>query len=145
MTVLGILREKGLDKFFADIPDKEKVDFTFCPTEAPRKEHQWHMGDRTEPMDERTLPLHHFRKEGTEIRVEEKILLDPVVLLPVAVPGTDETNLPEVLQFPPDRVNLLTEEPRELTDEVFPLGVKQEGRKKLHPGLRTEERLQNAR
>ena len=84
------------------------------------------MGEIAEAMDERTLPLHHFRKEGTKIRIEEKILLDAIVLLPIAVAGTDETDLPEILQFPSDRVNLLTEEPRQLTDEVFALGVKQE-------------------
>ncbi len=96
-------------------------------------------------MNERTLPLHHFRKEGTQITVQEKILLDLVVLLAIAMPGTDDADLSEIFQFSPDRVNLLTEEPRELTDEVFALGVKQERREKLHPGLRTEEGLQNAR
>ena len=44
-----------------------------------------------------------------------------------------------------DLMVLNEEEARQLTDEVFALGVKQERREKLHPGLRTEERLQNAR
>jgi len=145
MAVLCILREKRFHQLFPKIPDKEKIHFALRPTEIPGEEHQLHIGKITKSMDERTLPLHHFGKEGTKIAVQEKILLDTVILLAITVPGADETDPPEILQFTPDRVDLLTEEARQLTDEVFALGVKQERREKLHPGLRTEERLQNAR
>ncbi len=135
-----ILREEELDDLFLRVAHHEEIHLALRPDEAPRKLEKLKTREILERCDRGALPSPHLLLEhGLQLLVEDELRIGLVVLLAVLVPRAHEADPPEVLEFPADRIDLLAQETRKLTDEVFLFGMEEEDREKLHSRLGTEQ------
>lgn len=134
-----ILKKERFHHFLADVSDEEQVDLRLRADECSREDDEIHDRELLQTGHNGTVCLDLLCKNAPKLVIEGKLLIYSVVLLPVPVAGTDESDAAEVLQFTANGVDLLVEETCQLTNEEFALRMHEERREELHPRLAAEQ------